>query len=247
MNKTTAMNRDEHLVNGKKPLKLPPRKPVWNVWQALLLILIVNLIELPLGWLATPKDLDTVGGLLHFLTVGFGEVVLYFVVIFAWFYIFHYPFKMLGFAPPRFVFLVVGTVIGIVLFFGVGLLGNLLVKILGTPAPQSFAVAVKGIDYGWQFVLLLILGGIVAPLKEEVLFRGLIYPPLRQAYGKGKGILLTGLFFAALHFDFVRFLPLLIGGIVLTWLYERSASVWPSILAHGTWNLLMALALWIQR
>lgn len=78
-------------------------------------------------------------------------------------------------------------------------------------------------------------------------FRGLIYPPLRQVLGRGKGILLTGLFFASLHLEIIRFLPLFIGGVVLTWLYERSSSIWPAIVAHGTWNILMALALWIQR
>ena len=95
--------------------------------------------------------------------------------------------------------------------------------------------------------LLAVLGGVVAPIKEEMLFRGLMYPPLRQALGKGRGMLLTGLFFATLHFDMVRFLPLFIGGVVLSWLYERSSSIWPSIIAHGTWNVLMAVALLVQR
>ena len=140
-----------------------------------------------------------------------------------------------------------GFVVGALLFLGIGLLGNLLTHLVGTPAPQSFAVAVNGVHYKWEFGLLALLGGVIAPIKEEMLFRGLMYPPFRQSLGKGKGMLLTGLFFAAFHFDAVRFLPLFIGGIVLTWLYERSSSIWPTIVAHGSWNILMALALWIQR
>ncbi|GAB6170850.1 CPBP family intramembrane metalloprotease [Paradesulfitobacterium aromaticivorans] len=227
--------------------KLPPRHPGWNLWQGLFLILLVNLVELPLGWLRVSENLDTVAGFLHFLAVGFGEGIIYFGAIFALMLLLRKPLTLLGFVKPRWGYWILGVVVGFFLFVSIGLLGNLLIKFLGTPAPQSFTEAVKGVKYGWQFYILLLLGGIIAPLKEEIIFRGLIYPPLREAYGRGKGMLLTGVFFATLHFDLVRFLPLFIGGVILTWVYERSGSLWPAVLAHGTWNVLMALALWVQR
>lgn len=228
-------------------LRIPPRKPVWNIWQGLLLMAIVTLIEFPLGWLESPKDLESSYGILSFIAVGLGDVLLYFGVIWIFLILIRRPFSDLGFVKPRQRFCVLGFVVGVLLFVGVGLLGSLLTKIFGTPAPQSFAVAVKGANYSWEFILLTLLGGAVAPIKEEMFFRGLIYPPLRQIFGRGKGILLTGIFFATLHLEVIRFLPLFIGGVVLTWLYERSSSIWPAIVAHGTWNVLMAIALWIQR
>jgi membrane protease YdiL (CAAX protease family) len=225
--------------------RIPPRKPVWNIWQGLFLIVLVMLIEFPLGWLDAPKDLDSVWGILYFIGVGIGEVVVYFSVIWIFLRLIRRSFSDLGFVKPLKRFVVLGVIVGVLLFVGIGLLGNVLTHILGTPAPQSFAMAVKGVNYKWEFAFLTLLGGVIAPIKEEMLFRGLIYPPLRHALGKGKGMLLTGLFFATLHFDVVRFLPLFIGGVVLTWLYERSSSIWPVIVAHGTWNVLMAAALWI--
>lgn len=234
-------------MNKKSSLKLPPRKPVWNIWQGFLLVAIITLIEFPLGWLESPKDLDSMRGILNFVMVGLGDVLIYFGIIMLFFKLIRRPFSDLGFVKSSRRFLVLGFITGVFLFVGVGLLGNLLSKIFGTPAPQSFALAVNGANYTWELILLTFLGGVVAPIKEEMFFRGVIYPPLRQLFGRGKGILLTGLFFAALHFEIIRFLPLFIGGIVLTWLYERSSSIWPSIVAHGTWNILMALALWIQR
>jgi len=231
----------------KNELRVPPRKPVWNIWQGLLLMAIVTLIEFPLGWLESPKDLESSHGILSFIAVGLGDVLLYFGVIWIFLNLIRRPFSDLGFVKPLQRFVVLGFIVGVLLFVGVGLLGNLLTKILGTPAPQSFAVAVKGANYTWEFILLTLLGGVVAPIKEEMFFRGLIYPPLRKIFGRGKGILLTGLFFATLHLEIIRFLPLFIGGVVLTWLYERSASIWPAIVAHGTWNFLMAVALWVQR
>lgn len=245
--RTTTINKTEKQTDQQNDLRIPPRKPAWNLWQGLFLILVVTLIEFPLGWLETPKDLASVRGLLAFIGVGLGECILYFSLIFGFFRLLRRPISQLGFVKPLKRFIVLGFIVGIILFIGVGLLGNLLTQVLGTPAPQSFAEAVKGVNNKGEWFLLLVLGGIVAPIKEEMLFRGLIYPPLREAYGKGKGILLTGMFFATLHFDMVRFIPLFIGGIVLTWLYERSSSLWPAIIAHGTWNVLMAVALWIQR
>ncbi|AFM40250.1 CAAX amino terminal protease family [Desulfosporosinus acidiphilus SJ4] len=231
----------------KKEVRIPPRQPIWNIWQGLFLIALVTLLEFPLGWLETPKDLASVNGVLRFLGVGFGDVFLYISVIWIFMRLIRRPFSDLGFVKAEKRFILLGLAAGFFLFFSIGLLGNELTKILGIPAPQSFAIAVKGANYSWEFALLTLLGGIIAPIKEEMLFRGLIYPPLREAHGKGKGIVLTGMFFAMLHFDLIRFLPLFLGGIVLTWLYERSSSIWPSVVAHGTWNILMALALWIQR
>lgn len=234
-------------MSKKIDLQIPPRLPVWNIWQGLFLIALVTLIEFPLGWLETPKDLDSLNGILDFIGVGLGDALIYFIVIWMFFGLIRRPFSDLGFVKPLNRYVVLGFVVGVFLFVGIGLLGNVLMHLLGIPAPQSFAVAVKGVDYKWEFALLTVLGGVVAPIKEEMLFRGLMYPPLRQALGKGKGMLLTGLIFATLHFDIVRFLPLFIGGVVLAWLYQRSASIWPAIVAHGTWNTLMAVALWIQR
>ncbi|MCO1604391.1 CPBP family intramembrane glutamic endopeptidase [Desulfosporosinus nitroreducens] len=234
-------------MDKKTKLRLPPRKPVWNIWQGLLLVAIITIIEFPLGWLESPKDLDSVRGILNFILVGLGDVLLYFAIIFIFLKFIRRPFSDLGFVKTSRGFLLLGFIAGVLLFVGVGLLGNFLTKLFGTPAPQSFAIAVKGANYTWEFILLTFLGGVVAPIKEEMFFRGLIYPPLRQVFGRGKGILLTGLFFASLHLEIIRFLPLFIGGVVLTWLYERSSSIWPAIVAHGTWNILMALALWIQR
>ncbi|WP_088225874.1 type II CAAX endopeptidase family protein [Desulfosporosinus sp. FKB] len=231
----------------KKDSLIPPRHPVWNIWQGLFLIALVTLLEFPLGWLETPKDLVSIPGVIRFLGVGLGDVFLYITVIWVFMRLIRRPFSDLGFVRPSKRFLLLGLGAGFFLFFSIGLLGNELTKILGIPAPQSFALAVKGASYPWEFALLTLLGGVIAPIKEEMLFRGLIYPPLREANGKGRGIILTGIFFAMLHFDLIRFLPLFLGGIVLTWLYERSSSIWPSVVAHGTWNILMALALWIQR
>lgn len=231
----------------KNGAKVPPKNPRWNIWQGLFLLLLILLIELPLGWLNTPQNLDQISGFLRFLAVGIGEVVLYLGLLRLFMHLIHGSFRDLGFVRPKLKYVLLGFFMGVFLFLIIGLLGDFLGKLLGTPAPQSFTLAVIGSDYSWQMLLLIFLGGVLAPIKEEAFFRGLVYPPLRQLLGRGKGILLSAGFFAVLHADVIRFLPLFIGGIILTWLYEKTSSLWPSIIAHGTWNILMALALWIQK
>lgn len=231
----------------KNDLKVPPKNPRWNIWQGLFLLLLILLIELALGWLATPQNLDQMSGYLRFLAVGIGEIVLYLGLLRLFMHLTHGSFRELGFVRPKFKYLLLGIFMGLFLFITIGLLGKYLADWLGTPAPQSFTLAIIGSNYSWQVILLLLLGGVLAPIKEEAFFRGLVYPPLRQMFGRGKGILISAAFFAVLHSDLIRFLPLFMGGVILTWLYEKTSSLWPSIIAHGTWNILMALALWIQK
>lgn len=245
--KKKESNKAQSNINAKMNLKLPPRHPRWNVWQGLFLLALITLIEFPLGWSQTPQNLDQMQGYLHFMSVGIGEVILYLGLLLLFMNLIRRPFRDLGFVRPRTRYVLLGLLMGLILFISVGLLGTFLANWLGTPAPQSFTLVVEGSSYNWQVILLIFLGGVLAPIKEEAFFRGLFYPPLRKMNGRGKGILLTAGFFAILHFDIIRFLPLFIGGIILTWLYEKTSSLWPSIIAHGTWNTLMALALLIQR
>ncbi|HHV63942.1 MAG TPA: CPBP family intramembrane metalloprotease [Peptococcaceae bacterium] len=223
------------------------RNPHWNFWQALYLILLVYLAEFFLGWLKIPSYLGNLQGFVNYLIIGFGEALLFFLALIIFFKLLRRPLSDLGIINFGLRNLSLGLIGGVALFFIVGILGNFLVNYLGIPKPQSFALAVEGADSFWQFGLLLLLGGIIVPFKEELVFRGLIYPTLRKGYGRGGGILLTALFFGLMHFDFIRFLPLFIGGIVLTWLYEKTQSLWSSIIAHGVWNILMTILMWLQK
>lgn len=223
------------------------KNPKWNFWQALYLILLVYLIEYLIGWLELPHNLGVLKGFIEFLLIGFGEGLLFFLALIIFFKILRRPLQDLGLVNLSWHSVYLGIIGGAALFITVGIIGNLLVEYLGIPDPQSFALAVEGAGSIWQLGLLLFLGGVIVPLKEELVFRGLIYPPLRKVYGRGSGILLTALFFGVMHLDFIRFFPLFVGGAVLTWLYEKTQSLWASIIAHGVWNILMTILMWWQK
>jgi len=80
----------------------------------------------------------------------------------------------------------------------------------------------------WFFIV----GAIVAPLVEEIFFRGFLFQGFRARYGWPAGMLLSSALFAAAHLDLVALIPTFILGNVLAYVYHRSNSVWPGIFLH---------------
>jgi membrane protease YdiL (CAAX protease family) len=79
------------------------------------------------------------------------------------------------------------------------------------------------------------------PIGEEVFFRGFIFSTLRR-WGWAWAVTLSSLLFAAVHLQVVHFLPILLLGVVLAVLYQRTGSLVASIAVHGVNNLIAALA-----
>lgn len=87
--------------------------------------------------------------------------------------------------------------------------------------------------------LILLRACFLAPLGEELLFRGLLFTWLRQRLSATSTIALTSLAFAAIH-GFPPILPLAIMlGVALGWIRERSGSTIPTIVGHVVHNALM--------
>ena len=76
----------------------------------------------------------------------------------------------------------------------------------------------------------------LAPLCEEVAFRGWLLSALRSRFPTGAALGLSGLLFGLMHLDPVRFPALVPLGVVFAWLTWRSGSIWPAVIAHMTNN-----------
>jgi uncharacterized protein len=98
-----------------------------------------------------------------------------------------------------------------------------------------------------QRAALSVLAATLAPLAEEVTFRGYLLTSLRTRHGPLAAIGLSALFFAVIHLDPVRFAPVLFLGALFGWLAWRSGSIWPAIVAHATNNGLGVLAAGVAR
>lgn len=82
---------------------------------------------------------------------------------------------------------------------------------------------------------------ILAPLFEETFFRGLLYPPLRERMGPMKAVIVNGALFGILHFQPLFMPSLVLVGIVLAFLYEKTDSLVAPMLAHALYNLSVVL------
>jgi len=97
--------------------------------------------------------------------------------------------------------------------------------------------------------LMALFGLTLAPLLEELFFRGLLYPVLRRRLGLVFGILLTAIAFAAIHsvqlgYAWAPILSIFVVGVVFTVVRERWKSVGASFLMHCGYNFTLFTLLW---
>ena len=83
-----------------------------------------------------------------------------------------------------------------------------------------------GISVGALFVIF------IAPILEEVFFRGFIYRIFIKVWPVWLGSALTAAIFAFMHLQLVNFVPLFIVGLFMNWSYQRTGSLWTSIGFH---------------
>jgi len=86
----------------------------------------------------------------------------------------------------------------------------------------------------------LVLAALVAPVLEEVLFRGIVFNGLRAHWGGWVAALVSSLLFALGH-DPAKMPATFVAGLIFTLFYTQSGSIIPSILAHAAGNILLTL------
>lgn len=86
-----------------------------------------------------------------------------------------------------------------------------------------------------------VLTVIFAPIIEEILFRGVLFPAIKYRYGVIAGILISGLLFAMAHLNPLQILALIPMGVYLAIMYQRTKSIYPGIILHASWNLMVVL------
>jgi membrane protease YdiL (CAAX protease family) len=94
------------------------------------------------------------------------------------------------------------------------------------------------------FVLLII--ALIPAIVEELLFRGLVLRGFEKGFGTTKGVVFTGIIFAAYHLNPFSFVPLAVIGIYLGFLVVRANSVWVSSAAHFYNNAIACIAVYFH-
>lgn len=85
---------------------------------------------------------------------------------------------------------------------------------------------------------------VFAPVFEEIVFRGLFFATLRRRFGFVVSALISAIVFAVAHgYGLLGFASVLWSGLLWAWVYERSGSVLPGILAHMLNNVAVCLSI----
>lgn len=109
---------------------------------------------------------------------------------------------------------------------------------------QSFlASPPEALDISWMFagadrslLGLLLLLVVVAPVTEELLFRGIILRGFLSRYSVVTAVTLSALLFALFHLNPWQFIGAFALGLVFGWWYVKTRSLVPCLVGHGIFN-----------
>lgn len=239
-------------IERRRRPSLPFRgpSPVLAFGVVVLLTLIVSLFALlpldalgvdPAGPLGTTVSLAVTTlvfvGVVRLLVVGTGAL--------TW--------REIGFSRPvggAVADLATGAVLAVPVVLLEIILISLLVSFVGTPSsPLPPATSTSAL------ILNLLSAAILAPLGEEVFFRGYTTTAWARAVGARAAIVRGALFFSFAHIATLfatsfstgaaaavaQFVALLPAGLALGWVFLARRSIWASIGLHGTYNALIVL------
>ena len=81
--------------------------------------------------------------------------------------------------------------------------------------------------------------GISGPIAEETFFRGFLLPAVAPYMGAVKAVVAISALFALSHLMVGVLVPAFVSGLILSWLYLKTGSIVPPVIAHAAQNLLV--------
>jgi len=116
---------------------------------------------------------------------------------------------------------------------------------IGLPVENQRAVDIfLGIQSIWFRVLFGFFAVVIAPVAEEFVFRGMLYPFVKQLGSPRAALFGVSALFAEIHFDAGTLVPLFALALVLTWLYEKTDRLLAPIAVHSLFNATNLVALY---
>lgn len=143
-------------------------------------------------------------------------------------------------------YLIYGVLGGLLLITVVILLGFVIKQFQPELPPQDYEVMLRSAGKLAVALLIILVGAVLAPFSEELFYRGMVYPVFRGKLGPLWGAIIAGLVFGLAHMDLWRAIPLAIGGAVLCYIYEKTNSILVSTVAHGVWNGVMSIIVYLS-
>ena len=99
-------------------------------------------------------------------------------------------------------------------------------------------VPASALGDGFYKMANIVIIGVLGPMAEEVFFRGFLLAALLRPLGALRAVAVCSAFFAVSHGSLGLLVPVFVSGMLLSWLYLRTRSIWPPFAAHAAQNLI---------
>jgi membrane protease YdiL (CAAX protease family) len=124
------------------------------------------------------------------------------------------------------------------LVFAVDYIASILLKVNTTTDTQEVIQIFQHSSTVTQRVPIILLAVVVAPVTEELAFRGYLYGVMKRYIGAVPALVLSGILFALIHLNLPSFFPLLVLASVFALAYELSGSLLVPMTMHALFNSL---------
>ena len=228
---------------------LAPERPAatWRWWEAILVYVVIAiffgaLVALPLLRLIRSKGLAELTTSAAIAAANVGLLVL-------WLHRFHPMWRRI-IGLPRRVWPEVraGIGFGLLLYpgivFGVGIIVTALLEALAVEdvsAPRQIPAHLSAVGVAVSIGYAVV----IAPIHEELFFRGILFRSLRDRYGFGIGAVGSGAAFGLIHYvpgawysTVLLISVMVVTGFALAYLYERRGNIVAIVVAHATFNVI---------
>lgn len=106
---------------------------------------------------------------------------------------------------------------------------------LGAKPQEAVTLVSETSDVG-LLVAMAVTASIFAPITEELIFRGYLYPVVKRFTDRWFASIFSGVLFGVIHFNVMALPMLALMGVILAVIYERSGSLWVPIGCHAAFN-----------
>jgi membrane protease YdiL (CAAX protease family) len=215
--------------------RTPPLSSGPGIFEAFLTLVAVVALDFTLSqWLPAGGSAWSAASLYRVAAARSIEIA----VLYAWWHVRGFPLGDFGLSAPQ---AVRGVSIGVLLSFALGGVAFAAEALFQRMGWGSFFRLVSGPRVGDAFGALVLAAVVVAPLFEELVFRGLVYGALRRRWGVVPSLVVSVAVFALAHLPGGGNIPWVqaVGGVVFCLGLEATGSLWVPLVIHSIGNLVL--------
>ena len=178
------------------------------------------------------------------------QLVLYLFIYICFFLVFKFRYDKPVFGSLGWRKTAVHPVVLVVSGMALAIAVSVLAKIIHTPQVKSPIDEITKTPF--SLAVFAVMAVTIAPLFEELFFRGFIQPLLSRTFGVAAGVVSTAVLFGALHapeysWAWQYALAVSIAGAVFGWVRAHTQSIIPGTIMHGSYNLVFIVGLILMK